>query len=73
MSHGSTKRSGAAKVARPRYFVARPRCYSNRVARPRYSGREKSPFRSFLIRLKARLLGNIKNGLGNLKYNLETF
>ena len=43
------------------------------LARPPHSGREKGLFRSFLIRLKACLLGNLKKGLGNQKYNLETF
>ena len=67
------RQRGAAKVARPRHFirvVVRPPHFLR--GRPTLDGK-KGLFRSFLIRLKARLLGNLKKGLGNLKYNLETF
>ena len=60
--------------------LARPHQEISGVARPRqlWHGRptldgKKGPFCPFLIRLKARLLENLKKGLGNLKYNLKTF
>ena len=64
---------GAVQVARPRHYisgVARP-CQLWR-GRPNLDG-EKGPFRLFLIRLKARSLGDLKKSLGNQKDNLETF
>ena len=61
--------AAAPTLARPPRWRGRP---NSGAAAPRPE-REFWPVLPFFIRLKARLLGNLKEDLGDLKHNLETF